>query len=36
MRRIFREFLEGKGCPGIFKDLTKDRLKTGRKYNVDK
>lgn len=30
VRRIFREFLEGKGCPRIAKDLTKDGLKTGR------
>ena len=30
VRRIFREFLEGKGCPRIAKDLTRDGLKTGK------
>lgn len=30
VRRIFQESLEGKGCPRIAKDLTKDGLKTGR------
>ncbi len=27
---IFREFLEGKGCPRIAKDLSRDGLKTGK------
>ncbi|MCD8500706.1 MAG: recombinase family protein [Bacillaceae bacterium] len=30
VRRIFREFLEGKGCPTIAKGLTRDGLKTGK------
>lgn len=30
VRRIFREFLEGKGCPTIAKGLMKDGLKTGK------
>ncbi|TYS69745.1 recombinase family protein [Sutcliffiella horikoshii] len=30
VRRIFREFLEGKGCPRIAKGLTRDGLKTGK------
>ena len=30
VKRIFREFLEGKGCPTIAKGLMKDGLKTGK------
>lgn len=30
VRRIFREYLEGKGCPTIAKGLMRDGLKTGR------
>ncbi|MFC0475690.1 recombinase family protein [Robertmurraya beringensis] len=30
VRRIFREYLEGKGCPSIAKGLTRDGLKTGK------
>ncbi|MEK3992260.1 recombinase family protein [Robertmurraya sp. FSL R5-0851] len=30
VRRIFREFLEGKGCPTIAKGLMRDGLKTGK------
>ncbi|WP_071392657.1 recombinase family protein [Bacillus tuaregi] len=30
VRRIFREFLEGKGCPSIARDLMRDGLKTGK------
>ncbi|MFC0475596.1 recombinase family protein [Robertmurraya beringensis] len=30
VRRIFREYLEGKGCPSIAKGLMRDGIKTGK------